>query len=196
MRVLVACECSGIIRDAFKDYGHFAMLCDLKETSSPGEHYMGDVFNIIDQDWDLMIACPPCTYLSNAKPIKKAARLVDLRSLEAINFFLNLYGANIPMICVENPSGIMNSFFRKPDMVLNPFNFGEPERKRSCFWLKNLPPLILGPLANSAAREYTSSGIPKYFVSTGARSVHRGAGAPRSVFFKCIADAMAQQWNY
>ncbi len=196
MKVLIACECSGIIREAFAARGHDAWSCDVLPSLRPGNHVIGNALDIIGDSWDLMIACPPCTYLSNAKPITKDARLADLRSLDAINFFLNLYSAPVNMICIENPSGIMNSFFRKPDMVLNPFNFGLAERKRSCFWLKGLPPLIYGTQASKAPRSFTPSGKAKYFVSTGARSVHRGAGGPRSVFFECIAEAMANQWNY
>lgn len=196
MRVLLAYNHSAALPDAFAAKGHYVLSVDLRPGDHDHDHYQGNIFDVDFSSYDLMIACPPCTYLSNACPTNRTDPSRILQAQFAAHLFLRLYSAPVRMICVENPTGLMNSYFRKPDMVLNPFNFGEPERKRSCFWLRNLPPLIMGVQANNAARCFTRTGAPRYFVDTGTRSRHRGAGAPRSIFFKGIAMAMAEQWNY
>ncbi len=136
MRVLVACEYSGRVRDAFIAKGHDAMSCDLLPTDSLGPHYQGDVFDIINDGWDLMIAHPPCTYLSYAatRHWNKPGR-AELRE-EALKFFLDLYTSNIPKICIENPVGYVNTVWRKPDQIIHPYYFGDPVQKRTCLGLR------------------------------------------------------------
>ena len=143
MRVLVACEFSGIVREAFAERGHDAWSCDLLPTEIPGNHIQGDVLEILDQGWDMMIAHPPCTYLSYAamgvwdKPGRMEKRQ------EAIGFVKSLWNSGIPRIAIENPLGELIKW-RQCDQIINPFDFGEPKRKRILLWLKNLPPLIFG----------------------------------------------------
>ena len=139
MKVLIACEFSGIVRDAFAKKGHDVWSCDLLPTEAPGQHIQGDVLEVIKDRWDLMIAHPPCTYLSYAgkaswnDPGRKGKR--D----KAMEFFLKLWEAPIEKICIENPQGYPCEFI-KPMQKINPFDFGDPERKRVLLWLKNLPP--------------------------------------------------------
>jgi hypothetical protein len=202
MRVLVACEYSGRVRDAFIAKGHDAMSCDLLPTDSLGPHYQGDVFDIINDGWDLMIAHPPCTYLSYAatRHWNKPGR-AELRE-EALKFFLDLYTSNIPKICIENPVGYVNTVWRKPDQIIHPYYFGDPVQKRTCLWLKDLKPL-----------DYSNTKLPKpeplYICQGGKKKgkkihwVEAGVGTNkdtprwklRSTTFQGIANAMAEQWG-
>lgn len=202
MKVLVACEYSGRVRDAFIARGHDAMSCDLLPTDSPGPHYQGDVFDIINDGWDLMIAHPPCTYLSYAatRHWNKPGR-AELRE-EALKFFLDLYTSNIPKICIENPVGYVNTVWRKPDQIIHPYYFGDPVQKRTCLWLKDLKPL-----------DYANTKLPKpeplYICQGGkkkGKKIHwteAGVGTNkdiprwklRSTTFQGIANAMAEQWG-
>lgn len=136
MRVLIACEYSGVVRDAFTALGHDATSCDLLPTESPGNHYQGDVFDIIDNDWDLMIAHPPCTHLavSGARWFKE--KLTE--QAEALDFVRNLLNAPIPKIALENPVSIISTRIRKPDQIIQPWQYGHGEIKATCLWLKNL----------------------------------------------------------
>ncbi|OCX57232.1 hypothetical protein BFM99_14270 [Stutzerimonas stutzeri] len=155
MRVLVACEYSGRVRDAFRALGHEAMSCDLLPTDVPGPHYMGDVRDVLYDGWDLMVAHPPCTYLTIAaewcykdNPGKKMKPGVlfgaERRAAreEALEFFRLLLDAPIPHIAVENPVGVVSSRIRKPDQTIQPWQFGHDASKATCLWLKNLPPLV------------------------------------------------------
>lgn len=141
MRVLVACEYSGRVRDAFIALGHEAMSCDLLPTDAPGPHYEGDVRDVLDYPWDLMIAHPPCTDLavSGAAWFAKK-RLVGAQQASA-SFFKMLAKADIPRIAIENPVCVMSSLWRKPDQVIQPWMFGHMEQKATCLWLKGLPTL-------------------------------------------------------
>lgn len=187
MRVLVACEFSGTVRDAFAARGHDAMSCDLRETETPGKHYQGDVRDILGDGWDLMIAHPPCTYLANSGVRwlhEKPGRWEQMRAGAA--FFRELLTADIPRIAVENP--VIHRYAaeiigRRPDQTLQPWQFGHGEIKRVCLWLKGLPLLIETDVVEG--RE--------------AR-VHRMPPGPerekeRSRFFTGIAAAMADQWG-
>lgn len=194
MRVLIACEYSGIVREAFKKRGHYAMSCDLLPTEIPGEHYQGDVFDIINNNWDLMIAHPPCTQLCNTGSrwfvanAGKKRKPEHLRT-EALEFVRKLMNANINKICIENPVGIISSRIRKADQTLQPYQFGHPESKRTCLWLKNLNRL---KDTNNVYAEYKS--LPP-------KERHRiwwlgsGKGKERSKTFPGIANAMAEQWG-
>ena len=183
MRVLIACEFSGVVRDAFLARGHEAMSCDLLPTEAPGPHYQGDVRNLLDYPWDLMIAHPPCTDLSVSGARHFAAKRMDGRQQAAASFFMMLAKADIPRIAIENPVCIMSSLWRKPEQVIQPWQFGHGETKATCLWLKGLP--LLTPTNIVEGRE--------------AR-VHRMPPGPdrwkeRSRTFEGIAAAMASQWG-
>ena len=142
LRVLVACEFSGIVREAFNQRGHRATSADLLPTEIPGDHYQGDVRDILDQGWDLMIAHPPCTYLANSGVCwisKQPGRIFKVK--EAADFFLTLWGAEIPKICIENP--IPHKYGNLPEytQIIHPWQFGHMEQKPTCLWLKGLPGL-------------------------------------------------------
>lgn len=141
MRVLIACESSGVVRDAFLKLGHEAMSCDLLDTESPGPHYKGDMFDVIDYPWDLMIAHPECTHLSVSGSRHFAAKKMDGRQQSGVSFFMRIIrrSEHIPMTAIENPVCIMSSMYRKPDQIIQPWQHGHGETKSTCLWLKNLP---------------------------------------------------------
>lgn len=142
MRVLVACEFSGTVRDAFVASGHEAMSCDLLPTESPGNHYQGDVRDVIGDSWDLMIAHPPCTYLcSSGLHWNKRTPGRESMTLEALEFVRTLMDAPIGRIAIENPVGRISTAIRKPDQTIQPWQFGHDASKATCLWLKNLPKL-------------------------------------------------------
>jgi len=201
MRVLVACEFSGVVRDAFLKRGHDAVSCDLLPSDSPlGSHYRGDVLDIIDDGWDMMIAHPPCTYLSVAGNawLNQPGRL-ELRD-EAYSFVRCLARARIPKICIENPVGFLNSHWRKPDQIIHPYYFGDAKLKRTCLWLKGLSPLSYVPGFYPIPEPvYVSAGA-----GTKGKKIHwtesigkkKGTGwMERSRTSKSIAAAMARQWG-
>ena len=183
MRVLVACEYSGRVRDAFIALGHDAMSCDLLPTDAPGPHYQGDVFDVIDSGWDLMIAHPPCTHLSVSGARHFAEKRMDGRQQAAISFFMRLAKVDIPMIAIENPVCIMSTIWRKPDQVIQPWQYGHGETKATCLWLKRLPTLC--PANIVAGREARIHQMPP--------SVDRWK--ERSKTYTGIAAAMADQWS-
>lgn len=219
MKVLVACEFSGVVRDAFIKKGHNAMSCDLLPTESPGPHYQGDVMDIIDDGWDLMIAHPPCTHLavSGARYFKE--KIADGRQQAAIDFFMELANANIPKICIENPVCIISSVWRKPDQYIQPWQFGHPETKKTGLWLKNLPKLIPSNIAhftkyrckcgNTYTVQYGEYGCPcclgnppaKPLWDNQTKSGQNKLGPSkerakiRAKTYQGIADAMAKQWG-
>ncbi len=196
MKVLIACEYSGIIRAAFEAKGHDVLSCDLLPTEIPGLHYQGDVRDIINDGWDLMIAHPPCQYLSYAAPKKLWERSgrADKR-MDAIAFFWLLYSAPIKRICVENPCGVINTCYRKPDQTIHPYFFGEPHLKRTCLWLKNLPKLqYTNVLPKPDAVYIDRSGRKRYFVCA-IGGFTKDAAKRRAKSFPGIAAAMAEQWG-
>ena len=144
MRVLIACEYSGIVREAFTKLGHDAWSCDLLETDIPGQHLVGDVRSYLSASagwsWDLMIAHPPCTHLavSGARWFSEKKK----EQFEALRFVADLLDAPIPMIALENPISVISSYIRKPDQIIQPWQFGHGETKATCLWLKNLPQLV------------------------------------------------------
>jgi hypothetical protein len=142
MKVLIACEYSGKVRDAFLAAGHEAVSCDLLPTENPGPHYQGDVLDILDEGWDLMVAHPPCTYLSVSGMHWTTRGLRDPKLTEdALSFVQRLMDAPIDRIAVENPISVISSRIRKPDQIIQPWWFGEDASKKTCLWLKNLPKL-------------------------------------------------------
>jgi hypothetical protein len=193
MKILVACEFSGRVRDAFIKRGHEAMSCDLLPTESPGPHYQGDIFDVTGDAWDLMIAFPPCTYLCRqgqrwiGHP-KHPNRLAKQR--KAIDFFLSLTEAPIDKIAVENPVGVLNTRFRKPDQIIQPWQFGHDYSKKTCLWTKNLPQLRPTKIVQVT---YITTPKGKRF-TRGWYEMPRES-RNRSITFPGIADAMAEQWG-
>lgn len=195
MRVLVACEFSGVVRDAFRARGHDAVSCDLLPSETPGSHMQGDVLDVIaGGDFDLLIAHPPCTYLSRAgaRWWKQPARAALADAAAAFVFALRDCG--IPRICIENPIGQLNARWRYPDQTIQPWQFGHPFSKATCLWLTNLPPLV----ATTICSEYTPllpcnrsarkrAGLPRLGIVSGGKVASRT--------FAGIAEAMAEQWG-
>jgi len=195
MRVLVACEYSGAVRDAFRARGHDAMSCDLLPTDSPGPHYQGPVQDIIEQGWDLMIAHPPCTYLSVSGMHWTKRGLRDPQLTEdALAFVQFLMDAPISRIAIENPISVISSRIRKPDQIIHPWMFGHDASKATCLWLKGLPQLrptqtIAPRIVNGRNRwgNQTDSGQNRLSPSPDRWKL-------RSATFSGIAQAMADQW--
>lgn len=181
LRVLVACEFSGRVRDAFAAKGHDAWSCDILPTDFPGNHYQGNVLDILNDAWDLMIAHPPCTHLavSGARWFKD--KLFEQQ--EALKFIIKLMDANIKKICIENPISIISSKITKPTQIIHPWQFGHGETKATCLWLKNLP--ILKSTNIVDGRE---ARIHKM-------SPNKNRAKERSLTFPGIASAMAEQWG-
>ena len=185
MRVLVACEFSGVVREAFAARGHDAWSCDLLPSEIPGQHIVGDVRMVLDNDppWDLMIAHPPCTDLAVSGARHFAAKIADGRQARALDFVRELLAAPIPRIALENPVSVISSHVRRPDQVIQPWQFGHGETKATCLWLIGLPRLT-----------------PTDVVDGREARVHRmppsaGRWKERSRTYRGIAAAMAQQWG-
>lgn len=185
MKVLIACEYSGRVRESFREKGHEAVSCDILPSLVEGPHRQEDVLGILAEGWDLLVAFPPCTHLA-----RSGARWFPLKEKEqneAADFFMALINAPIPKIAIENPVGVMSTRYRKPDQIIHPWMFGDEARKQTCLWLKNLPLL-------------KSTEI----VSEGEIVVHGGKKIPawysnhkkrRDLTFLGIAKAMADQWG-
>ncbi len=199
MRVLVACEFSGVVRDAFAKRGHDAWSCDLLPSERAGSHIQGDVLKHLGDGWDLMVAHPPCTYLSyvGLRHWNKPGR-AEKRD-EAMAFFMALVNAPIERICIENPLGYPSKVYRKPDQTIHPYYFGEPVQKRTCLWLKNLPPLLYDKSkAIKPEPLYICKGVKSY-----GKKIHwtegmagvKNRSKERSRSFESIASAMAEQWG-
>src|SRR5260221_14307363 len=186
MNILVACEFSGLVRDAFRAKGHNAISCDLEPSERPGPHYQGDVRDILSDQWDMLIAFPPCTYLCIAGSnwwYRQPWRL-DAQK-EALEFVRLLMAAPIERIAIENPVGVISSRIRKPDQVIQPYWYGEVYSKKTCLWLKNLPPLIAGCQTIGYKSNWFVNNAPG---RGDARRKHN------SRTFPSIAQAMADQW--
>jgi len=183
MKVLIACEFSGTVRDAFTKLGHDVTSCDLLPSDTPGKHYQGDVLDIINDGWDLMIAHPPCTDLavSGARHFKE--KIADGRQQRSLDFVKMLMDADIERICIENPISIISSKIKKPDHIIQPWQFGHGETKATCLWLKNLPKLI--PTNIVEGREARIHKLPP----------SKDRWKIRSKTYSGIADAMASQWG-
>jgi len=196
MKVLIACEFSGVVRTAFEGKGHDAISCDFLPSEIPGQHYQGDVFDIIEDDFDLMVAHPPCTYLCSSGlhwNMKRVGR-ADLTN-KALVFVRRLFSANIPKMCIENPVGLINTAIRKPDQYIQPYGFGHDASKKTGLWLKGLPLLqgtkyIEPRIINGKKRwsNQTDSGQNKLPPSKDRWKL-------RSITYQGWADAMADQWT-
>lgn len=206
MRIIIGCEESQAICKAFRDAGHEAYSCDLQPCSGghPEWHLQGDIFDFLREEWDMMIVHPPCTYLTvtankwlKDQPKRASGVLVGAERREAqeeaVDFFIGLANAPIKYICLENPVGIMSTRYRKPDQIIQPFQFGHPEPKKTCLWLKNLPPL-----------KPTEVVEPDYHISKSGKKLARWYYMPspsaerqknRSKTFEGVAKAMADQWG-
>jgi len=181
MKVLVACEFSGVVREAFSERGHDVWSCDLLDTEIPGQHYKGDVLDILENGWDLMIAHPPCTYLAVSG--RRWWKDRQAEQADAIRFVMMLANAPISKIAIENPIGKLSTAWRKPDQIIQPWQFGHGETKATCLWLKGLPKLQ-----------------PTRIVDGREERIHREPPSPerwknRSRTFTGIAAAMAEQWG-
>jgi hypothetical protein len=194
MRVLVACEFSGIVRQAFTEVGHYAVSADLLPTEIPGRHYHGNVLKILDSNWDLIIAHPPCTYLalSGVQWIHKRPERWQLM-LEAVDFFNKFLACQCQRVCVENP--IMHSYatqriHRPHTQIIKPHAFGHPVKKATCLWLKNLPQL----------KATNNVHLEMFMSESSAAKIHmapdsKNRAKERSRTFTGIAQAMASQWG-
>jgi len=188
VRILIACEFSGVVRDAFALRGHFAVSCDLDKSETPGRHILGDVRDHLDRfdgsPWDMMIAFPPCTYLTRAgsrfwhEPSWRAGQDT------AVDFVRQLWEAPIPRVCIENPPGCLSSRFNPVFQKIQPWQFGHGFTKLTCLWLRGLPPLIDG-VQHQGRESWTEKNNP--------RSKQRSRRRSRT--FPGIAEAMANQWG-
>ena len=191
MRVLIACEYSGRVRDEFLKLGHEAMSCDLLPTDTAGPHYQGDVRDVLDYPWDIMIAHPPCTDLAVSGAAWFAKKRMAGQQQASASFFMMLAKADIPQIVIENPVCVMSSLWRKPDQTIQPWMFGHMEQKATCLWLKNTPPLaptnivkdemMLLPKNQRERLHYLPPSADRWKL--------------RSETYLGIAQAMASQWG-
>lgn len=186
MRVLVGCEYSGIVRDAFIALGHEALSCDLLESERPGPHYQGDIRDLLGEPWDIAIFHPPCTHLAVSGARWFSAKQQEQE--EALAFAWLLLSAPIPRICLENPVSIISSRIRKPSQIIQPWQFGHEESKATCLWLKGLPPLMPTAVMAVRNRNLTPSGQNNLGPSPERWKI-------RSRTYPGIAAAMALQWG-
>jgi len=192
MKILIACEFSGIVREAFKSKGHDAWSCDLLPTEIPGQHIQGDVLAILDDGWDMIIAHPPCTYLSNAGAVHlyPKGKLNEKRYREGLvakKFFIQLFNMNIPKIVIENP--IPSTIYNLPpyNQIIQPYEYGHPYQKRTCLWLIGVPKLT----PTNIVSERQSTKIPGNWYNKGGKDRQKN----RARTFPGIAKAMADQWG-
>jgi len=194
MRVLIACEYSGAVRDAFIRAGHYAASCDLLPSDSPlGDHYQGNVLDILDHGWDLMVAHPPCTHLAVSGAKHFAKKQASGVQQDALSFVQMLLDAPILRIALENPISIISSRIRKPDQIIQPYQFGHEATKTTCLWLKGLPHLLPTDIVGKGERHVTKGGksLPKWYNLPPSPTRWK----ERSKTFQGIADAMAHQWG-
>ena len=191
VRVLIACEFSGIVRDAFIARGHEAVSCDILPTEAAGPHRQGNVLEILDDGWELMVAHPPCTHLAVSGAMHFAKKRESGVQQDALEFVSRLLEAPIPKIALENPVSIISSHIRKPDQIIHPWMFGHTEQKTTCLWLKGLP-----PLAQTNNVKDIMLALPK----NKRERLHYLGPSPdrwknRSRTYQGIANAMAEQWS-
>jgi hypothetical protein len=201
MKILVACEFSGTVRDAFAAKGHDAWSCDILPTESPGNHYQCDLFDVIDKDWDLIIAHPPCTYLTVTgnrwfKPEYKdrfPTREQDRK--DAVDFFMKIANNKCPKIAIENPVGVMSRIYRKPDQIIQPYQFGHDESKKTCLWLKGLPLLKPTNIVEPYIIKHKSGRTDSRWHFESLKLPPHERMKFRSKTFAGIASAMSNQWS-
>ena len=204
MKILVACEESQAVTIELRKLGHEAFSCDILDCSGghPEWHIKGDVFKVIKKDWDMMIAFPPCTHLATSGARHFAKKIADGRQQQGIDFFMKLINAPIERIAVENPIGIMSTKYRKPDQIIQPWQFGDKAQKSTCLWLKNLPKLVPTDVVDKGEFfEFTSKkGVKKkmamwYYKALLEAKTPEQRSTLRSKTFVGIAKAMASQWT-
>jgi site-specific DNA-cytosine methylase len=203
VKVLIACEYSGVVREAFAKLGHDAMSCDLLPTEQPGNHYQGDVRDVLYENWDMVIAHPPCTFLSvagnrwfNEERYGDKALSRKAERIEAANFFKIFTDINCEKVAIENPIGFMSNAYQKPDQIIHPYFFGDPERKATCLWLKGLEKLVSTNIVQPEIITYKNgkgTDSPWHLNSLSLPAEERRK--VRSKTFQGIADAMASQWG-
>lgn len=202
MKILVACEYSGVVRDAFRKMGHDAYSCDILPCEgSQDYHYQCDINDVLIGEWDMIIAHPPCTYLTvtgnrwfkeeykDRFPNRKQDRE------EAVNFFMMFANHKCPKICIENPLGIMSTRWRKPDQIIQPYQFGHKEAKKTCLWLKGLPTLRPTKIVEPEYTTFKSGKRMATWYTNALKLPPRERMKVRSKTFQGIADAMAEQWG-
>ena len=198
MRVLLACEESQAVTKEFRDRGHEAYSCDILPSSGtlPEYHLQQDVVPLLKQDWDLIIAFPPCTHLASSGAAWFAEKRRDGRQQEGIDFFMLFTNLSAPKVVIENPVGIMSSTYRKPDQIIQPWWFGDPFEKRTCLWLKGVEPLVATNEVKPAPRsEYASGRTMPTWYADAWRLPPAERSKARSKTFPGIAKAMAEQWG-
>jgi hypothetical protein len=201
MRVLIACETSGKVRDAFIARGHQALSCDLLPSDAPGPHYQGDVREVWHACWDLMIAHPDCTHLSVSGALHFEKKWRDGRQARAAAFFMELVRAPVQRICIENPVSIMSTLYCRPTQIVQPYEFGEDASKATCLWLKGLPLLVVDPRKRIPGRKVQLGGRLVERWSNQCDSGQNKLGPSeyrwklRAATYQGIADAMAEQWS-
>lgn len=181
MKVLIACECSGRVRDSFIKNGHDAISCDIQPTDSQGPHYHGDIMDILSENWDMIIAFPPCTHLCSSGARWWGEKKKDGRQQGGIDFFMLFANHSCKRKAIENPVGIMSSVYRKPDQIIQPWQFGHGETKTTCLWLYGLPPLT-----------------PTNIVPGREARIHNMSSSwkkQRSITYLGVAEAMGRQWS-
>ncbi len=201
IKVLIACEESQIVTEKFINAGYDAISCDLLPGAKGLPHYQGDLFDIINMDWDMIIAFPPCTHLSSAGAPSWKLKQADGRQQEAFDFVTKIYNNKCLKIAIENPTGYLNTNWRKPDQIINPFQFGDAFKKRTCLWLKGLP--LLKPTEIVEPKyHYTSNSTRGGLLKDGTRTNSKlpiykawDNAIERSKTFPGIASAMANQWG-
>lgn len=186
--VVVACEYSGIVRNAFANLGYNAISVDIIDSESQGKHYKGDIFEFMKYNsCTLLIGFPPCTYLAKSQFCLNSSPGRMNKSLLAFNFFMDLFNLPIPFICLENPVGYVNTWFRKPNQIISPNQFGSIYQKEICLWYKNCPPLILG------AQNLNKKSVTNHVNGRMSQALKSHI---KSKFFPEVAQAMALQWSY
>jgi site-specific DNA-cytosine methylase len=196
--VLLACEESQAVTKEFRDRGHEAYSCDILPSSGtlPEYHLQQDVVPLLKQDWDLIIAFPPCTHLASSGAAWFAEKRRDGRQQEGIDFFMLFTNLSAPKVVIENPVGIMSSTYRKPDQIIQPWWFGDPFEKRTCLWLKGVEPLVATNEVKPAPRsEYASGRTMPTWYADAWRLPPAERSKARSKTFPGIAKAMAEQWG-
>lgn len=191
MKILVACEYSGRVREAFRSKGHDAWSCDIidSDDNSP-YHLKQDVTPLLKESWDMIIAFPPCTHLAVSGAKHFAKKIADGRQQQGIDFFMQFTKVNCEKVAIENPIGIMSKIYRKPDQIIQPWQFGDPFQKSTCLWLKGLDKLVPTNIVEKGEFYISPSGkkLPRWYSNNKNAKV-------RSQTFQGIADAMANQWG-
>ena len=198
MKILIACEESQAVCKAFRAKGHEAYSCDILPCSGghPDWHIQGDVVPLLKEEWDMVIAFPPCTHLAVSGAAWFEKKRADGRQQEGIDFFMQFANVNCPKVAIENPVGIMSSLWRKPDQIIQPWWFGDRASKKTCLWLKGLPILVAKNIVDDGEWTTFKSGkrSPKWFADAYKLSPQERSKA-RSKTFQGIADAMAEKWG-